>query len=76
MWFVNVDLSLVSNSDCQHVKSQIMSLPIKQGDASVVLECETKMNMEGSSVNVVPEAKLSGTVPHCKVRLSKQYQNG
>ena len=59
MLICDMDLSLVSNSDCQCVKSQTFSLS-KKSDVSVALECETKMNMEGSSVKAVSEAVRNG----------------
>ena len=51
----DVDLSSASVSDCEIVEPHTSSLSRKR-DASVALECETKMNIEGSAVKAVPEA--------------------
>ena len=63
----------ISDSDCEFVKPQTFSFSSKR-NASVALECETKMNIEGPPVQAVPEAVtrrptpqsvLSKVVPEC-----------
>ena len=49
MWSVRL---FFSDSDCELVEPQTLSRKL---EASVALECETEMNMEGPLVKAVPE---------------------
>ena len=47
---------VVSESDCEFGEPQTFFSLFRQKEASVALECETEMNIEGPQVKAVPES--------------------
>ena len=56
--------AVYSDSDCEIVEPQTFFSLSRKREASVALECETEMNIEGPPVRVVPESIRKRPTPH------------